>query len=499
MDPFLAVAIATALLLAMLAIGFPVAVSLIGSGLFGVVLLGTTVTPGVVVQSIPFSSTAKFSWTIVPMFILMGAFATASGLVSSLFRLANRMFRRVPGGVGLAVVTACAGFSAVSGSSAATAATIGPIAGREMRRAGYRGSFSAGLVASAGTLGILIPPSIILVIYGIATGESIGLLLVAAIFPGILSAVVIGATVVLLRILRPRTVMTEEALASPERVAVDPGGYPAGTATVTDGSRGGAGGSSPRAGSSPAGAGSGESDRGVTEEAMPEMAEVHHSAVGALLRLALIFGCVMGGIYSGFVTVTESAALGAFAALLIATFDTARTGWRVTLSMIKRACLQTASTTGMLFLIVVGSSIFSFFVVLAGVPGAAAEFVLSFDLPPLAVVGVILLAMIPLGLFLDPLAIILIVVPIAHPIVVTELGFSGIWFAILVVKMIEVALVTPPVGLNIFVVAGVMKGYVTTSGAFRGVTWFVVADLMLIVVLFCFPELITAWLPESIG
>lgn len=496
MDPFLAVLIASSVMVFMLAVGFPVAISLIASGLFGIYLLGTTVSPDIVVQTIPFSATAKFSWTIVPMFIFMGAFATASGLISSLFRIANRAFRRVPGGVGLAVLSACAGFSAVSGSSVATAATIGPIAGEEMRKAGYRGSFSAGLVASAGTLGILIPPSIILVIYGIATGESIGVLLLAAIVPGILSALTIGATVVLLRVLRPKAVLVNAGMAQsfPEAQARS-------EVRVSHGSD-----RSPSPGIADevlpsAGAPDGREDAvgGTSLDEMPEVAQVRHSATGALARLMLIFGCVMGGIYSGVVTVTESAALGAFAALVVATLDTWPRGWRATASMIKTASLQTASTTGMLFLIVVGSSIFSFFIVLAGVPEAAADWVLSFDLPPLVVVGVILLAMIPLGMFLDPLAIVLIVVPIAHPIVVTELGFSGIWFAILVVKVIEVALVTPPVGLNVFVVAGVMKGFVTTAEAFRGVAWFVLADVLLILVLFFFPELVTSWLPSAIG
>ncbi|NDK33261.1 TRAP transporter large permease [Nesterenkonia haasae] len=500
MDPFLAVLVASSVLVFMLVVGFPVAISLIASGLFGIFLLGTTVTPDIVVQTIPFSATAKYSWTVVPMFIFMGAFATASGLISSLFRIANRAFRRVPGGVGLAVLSACAGFSAVSGSSVATAATIGPIAGEEMRKARYRGSFSAGLVASAGTLGILIPPSIILVIYGIATGESIGLLLLAAIVPGILSALTIGATVVLLRVLRPQAVIVDGAVAASlqeartesEAWVVDADPDRSGTFPGPDGVTATAG--------TPTGIAANDAEVGMTSpDHMPEVAEVRHSGMGAMLRLMVIFGCVMGGIYSGFVTVTESAALGAFAALVVATLDTWPRGWRSTLSMIRTACLQTASTTGMLFLIVVGSSIFSLFIVLAGIPEVAAEWVLSFDLPPLAVVGIILLAMIPLGMFLDPLAIVLIVVPIAHPIVVTELGFSGIWFAILVVKVIEIALVTPPVGLNIFVVAGVMKGFVTTAEAFRGVAWFVLADVLLILVLFFFPGLVTAWLPMSLG
>jgi C4-dicarboxylate transporter DctM subunit len=489
MDSTLITLLACALLLLLLGLKVHVALALAGAGLFGVILLGAA-SPGSVVQSVPFNATSTFSWTVLPMFILMGAAATASGLVTSIFRIANRVLRRLPGGIALATIVGCAGFGAVCGSSVATAATMGPIAGSEMARAGYRGSFAAGVVASAGTLGVLIPPSIILVMYGIVTGEPIGTLLLAGFVPGIISALVLGLTVVALRVLRPRTVMTDAALNPAFATTPARERMPALAGAGTD-----------KASSAPPT----PVDLGATGAPLPNTPEDHelsvvHSTFGTFVRLGLLVAAVIGGIYLGLVTATEAAAVGAFAALAIAVWDMRRFGIKAILRTISGVFQETASSTGMLFLIVVGSSIFSYFFVVAGVPSLVADWVTSLDIAPLAVVALILLVMIPLGMFLEPISMILIVIPLAYPIVVTDLGFSGIWFAILAVKMIELGLITPPVGLNVFVVAGVMRKHVTTSQAFRGVTWFVVADLVLVALLLFFPDLVLAWLPaDSLG
>jgi TRAP-type C4-dicarboxylate transport system permease large subunit len=486
MDPLTAVGIACVLLLLLLAARFHVAAALLVSGLFGLVILDTAATPAAVVQSLPFTSTAHYSWAVIPMFVLMGAFASASGLLSSLFQVANNAFRRIPGGLALAAVATSAGFSAVSGSSVATAASIGPLAGREMYKAGYRGSFAAGVVAAAGTLGVLIPPSIILVIYGIATGESIAVLLVAGIAPGIISAVVIGAVIVGLRLFRPQVVM---------RTTDNTGSLVAATASRRSVSAGSTVSQKSVDYTPPPAAGI----DGIAPDAAGNDDGKKHSGVGAVVRLAILFFAVMGGIYSGLVTVTEASAIGAVIALGMALIDVAPRGRKAVWAMTKRGFQGTASTTGMLFYIVVGASVFSYFFILAGVPATLSSWILSLDVPPWAVVVMILLAMIPLGMFLDPMAVMLIVVPLAYPIVVTDLGFSGIWFAILVVKMIEIGLITPPVGLNVFVTAGVMKEIVTTGQAFRGVAWFVAADLFLVLLFFVFPDLVTMWIPSDLG
>jgi TRAP-type C4-dicarboxylate transport system permease large subunit len=316
--------------------------------------------------------------------------------------------------------------------------------------------------------------------YGIVTGEPIGTLLLAGAVPGIISALVLGLTVVALRLLRPRTVMTEAALSptftmAPERQPVPALVGGAGDVPVGDSTTGAPEPNTPE-------------DHGLT---------IVHSTLGTLVRLGILIAAVIGGIYLGFVTATEAAAVGAFAALCIAVWDMRRFGARATLRTISGVFQETASSTGMLFLIVVGSSIFSYFFVVAGVPSLVADWVTSLDIAPLAVVALILLVMIPLGMFLEPISMILIVIPLAYPIVVADLGFSGIWFAILAVKMIELGLISPPVGLNVFVVAGVMRKYVTTTQAYQGVAWFVVADLVLVTLFLFFPDLVLMWLPSE--
>lgn len=451
MSESLAISSACVSLLVLLLLRVPIAAALLVSGLLGILLLPGGAELSSIAQSVPFTQTANFSWSIIPMFILMGALVSSTGMVTSLFALGARLTSRIPGGIGAAAIGACAGFAAVSGSSVATSATMAPIATKEMAARGYRAPFAAALVAAAGTLGVLIPPSVILVLYGIVAGEPIGTLLLAGIVPGIISAVVLMGTVVTLRVLRPRTVMTDAGLAGTHEVDA----------------------------------------RGTISDERPM------NGIGAVVRLALLFGVVIGGIYSGLMTTTESAAAGAFVALLIAIVDHARRrGWRAGHD-VGEAFKQAASQTGMLFLILIGSAVFTYFFLIAGAPTAVAEWILGLDLPPLGVVALILAALIPLGMFLEPFSIVLIVVPLAYPVVVTDLGFSGIWFGILMVKMVELSLITPPVGLNVFVSAGVLKGLVTTAQTFKAVGWFVVADLLLITLFLLFPDLVTAWLPTE--
>lgn len=447
----LAIAIACVALFAFLLLRVPIAISLLVSGLLGLLVLPGGAQPSSVVRALPFTQTANFTWSIIPMFILMGALVSSTGMVTSLFALAAKLTARIPGGIGAAAIAACAGFAAVSGSSVATSATMAPIAVREMSARGYRVPFATALVASAGTLGVLIPPSIILVLYGIVAGEPIGTLLLAGIVPGIISAVVLMGTVVLLRVLRPRTVMTEAGL-------------------------------------------SGTPDIDFADD-VPDKLVMH--GLGAVVRLGVLFAVVIGGIYTGLMTTTESAAAGAFVALLIALIDHRKRRGSGAGKEIGEAFKQAASQTGMLFLILIGSAVFTYFFLIAGAPTAVAEWIIGLNLPPLGVVALILLALIPLGMFLEPFSIVLIVVPLAYPVVVTDLGFSGIWFGILMVKMVELSLITPPVGLNVFVSVGVLKGLVSTTQAFRAVIWFVVADLFLIALFLLVPELVTAWLPAE--
>lgn len=442
MDVGLIILIAFLVLAVLLMIEVPVAFSLMGSGVAGLILLRGPAVAGATLASVPFQSASSFTMTVVPMFILMGMLAMHANIAEDLFRLTNRVLRTVRGGVAIATIITCAGFSAVCGSSVATAATVGRLTIREMEQYGYTQGFAAALVASAGTLGVLIPPSIVLVLFGIITNESIGKLLIAGIVPGILSAVVLAIGVLLLA-----------------RMGV---GF----------------------------------DRSAPLRSLSSAAPSGRQSYGGVVKLSILFLIVIGGIYSGVITATEAAAIGALAALAMLVLR-ALTQRLPFWSQLFGALRDSASVTSMVFAIIVGASIFSFFVVSAGVPKAFAGWMLSFDLPPRMLVLLLLLALIPLGMFLDGISILLITVPLFYPVVVTELGYDGLWYAILTVKMIELGLITPPVGVNVFIVANLVRGN-GLEKVFRNIGAFVLLELVIFAILFAFPQIVT-WLPSRIG
>lgn len=412
----------------------PVGFSLAISGTLGIVLLRDWSYAANTLASTPYSAIASYSYILIPMFVLMGMLVLQAGIAQDVYASASRIFRRMPGGLGVATVAACAGFAAVTGSSVATVATIGRLSIDEMRRYGYSGRFAAGIVASAGTLGVLIPPSLILVVYGILTGESIGRLLIAGIIPGVLSAVLYGVVV----ISRARTEITP-----PEHLDVE------------------------------------------------EAPALSLRSVSAVLKILTLAGIVVGGIYSGYFTATESGAVAAMVALLmlvVTAIHRADIGW----TQIRQAFHETTSLSSMVFMLLLGGALFNFFIVSGGYARAFADWLTGFPVHPLVIVGLLLLAMIPLGMLLDGLSILLLTIPVAYP-VVTGLGFDGIWFGILVVKMIELGLITPPVGINVYVVSGAAPG-LTVEESFRGVLPFGLMDIVTTSLLFAFPVLVT-WLP----
>lgn len=448
MSPELIVGVALIILLALLAAGVPVAFSLAAAGCMGIVLLrGPDITQSTL-GSLPYQSTAKTTLVVIPMFILMGVLAAHARVAEDVFRLSHRLLRNLPGGLGLASIAACAGFGAVSGSSVATTATVGRVAIGEMRKYGYSSAFAAGIVAAAGTLSVLIPPSIVLVLYGIITGESIGALLTAGIVPGIISTLAFMALVIVRARLRPELAGgRRDGLVAEDEPNLDP--------------------NAPAVGKGYAG----------------------------LMKIALLFAIVIGGIYAGFFTATEAAALGALAALLMLLADVFRVGFRTLALRIRDSLAETASVTSFIFAILIGASLFTFFLVSAGVPSDFARWTLGLPVPPIVIVIMLLLIMIPLGMFLDPISIMLIVLPLAYP-VITELGYDGIWFAILTVKMIEIGLISPPVGLNVYVLAGTPG--VRMEDAFRGIAWFLPVELATTTLLFLVPGLVT-WLPSLLA
>jgi len=415
----------------------PIAFVLAMAGAVGIFLTrGMDVTTSAL-GNVPFTAVANYSLSIVPMYILVGVFAVFARIAEHVYTVADRLLIRVRGGLGVSTIAACAGFAAVTGSSVATAATIGRLAIHEMRKRGYSDTLATGIVAASGTLGILIPPSIILAIYGILTRESIAMLLLAGIVPGIISAVIYTIYVMV-----------------------------KGTPRITDGALG--------------------------DEIKKSLRDLPWRGV---FRVGVIFTLVMLGVYTGWFTVTESGALGAFFALIIMIIELRGEGLRRVTESVKAAFLEVAAVTSMSFFIFIGSSIFTFYLVSAGIPTEFLRWVSSLQADPILIVAVLLLVLIPMGMALDSLSILVIYVPLTYPIV-TSFGFDGIWFAILVVKGIELGQITPPVGINAYVVAGVSG--IRPERVFRGIWPFAGLDVATTILLFAFPAIVL-WLPDLMG
>lgn len=485
--------LALAVLLLLLVCRVPVAFALLASGALGLLVLqGVDYTDGTLGR-LPYQTPARYVLIVIPLFIAMGVFVKHGTLADDAFAAAKPVLRKLPGGLALVTIATCAGFAAISGSSVATVAAVGPTAIREMKRDGYDTAFAAGVVGSAGTLGVMIPPSIALVLYGIVSGESIGLLLIAGIVPGVLTALAFAVAVVVMALVRPEVAGRAKAratewLESPVPETQEHGQQPASVSMAADTLK-----SSPKndatvvmpPNSPPA------LDDGYSPDNEQQNYRSAAVRVLSLARVGLLFVAVMGGIYSGLMTASQAAAVGALLALGFLLWDAwrARPGVWATL---RDAIAEAVSLSSMVFALLIGSAIFSLFIVVAGVPRQFAVWVTGLEMAPWMIVAMILLALLPLGMFLDPISMLLIAVPLTYPVVI-ELGYEGIWFGILIVKMVELALMTPPVGLNPYVVAGSAPG-VTVGEAFRGITLFFFVDLLVIAVLFAFPALVM-WLP----
>lgn len=459
MEIYHVVLITLGLLIALLCIRMPVALSLGLSGGIGLMLLRGTDYSSNTLGSVPFADTASFTLTIIPMFILMGMFAVRANIASNVFAVANYFARRAPGGLGVATVMACAGFSAVSGSSIGTAATVSRLAVNQMRASGFPSSLATGIVAIAGTLGVMIPPSTFLVLYAVLARESVAALLAAGIIPGLLSAL---SYIIYIMIAGQRRVRTELARRETNQ-DTDSDGEPLGAAV--------------------------EEARRELEQKATNLRELPWRG---LVHVVIIFLVVMGGMYSGIFTSTESAAVGALTALVILIIEKRRSGLRQIFTAFKDSLLDTAQSTSMVFFIIIGSGIFSAFLVTAGVTQSVTEWVTDLPLNPMLIMALLLLALIPLGMFLESMSILVLAVPLLYPIA-TELGFDGIWLGIMIVKLIEIGMVTPPVGIITFVIAGTSR--VRSETVFKGVMPLLVMDLLVTALLFLVPG-ITLFLPS---
>lgn len=451
------------LLVLLLLLRVPVAIALGGSGAVGLLLLHGFDHTTNLLGAEPFSQTASFGLTIIPMFILMGMFAVRARVAEYVFAIADRVLGRFPGGLGIATVAASAGFSAVSGSSIGTAATMARLSVHEMRRAGYPASLATALVAVAGTLGSMIPPSTFLVLYAILAQQSVAEMLAAGILPGVLTAMCYALYLAFAGQRMKRRGLLAETL-SEARAEAGERREPTAAAD------------------SPA------AERAEQQRSLGSQYErLRDLPWRGLVYVGLLFTIVLGGMYSGFFTPTESAAFGALTAVLILLFELRGTGARGIGSGVSGALRDTASTTSMVFFIVVGSGILTAFFVAARVPQMITDAVLSLNMPPMLVMALLLLALVPLGMMLESLSILVISVPLLLPLA-TEFGFDAIWLGILIVKLIEIGMVTPPVGINAFVVSGTTG--IPSETVFRGILPFFVIDILLIAVFFLWPDLV---------
>ena len=373
---------------------------------------------------------SAYAFSVLPLFILMGSVASRSGMSQELFTAANAVFAGRRGALPMATIGACAGFSAISGSSLATAATFTRIAVPEMRRHGYDERLATGSVAAGGTLGILIPPSVIMVIYALAAEESVPALFAAGMIPGVLLALLFVAVVWAVTRIRPDW--------------------------------------------APAGPRMGLRDR--------------LRAAAAMWKLAVLFTLAVGGIYAGWFSPTEAAGVASFAAIFIAAATR-----QLSFASFLGALDETLRTTAMLMFIIVGAWIFAYFVVQTRLPVALVALIDALRLAPWAVILMILAFYVVLGCVLESVAIILVTVPVFLP-VVTALGYDPVWYGVLMVVVVEVGLITPPVGLNIFVIRAQLPD-VALATVFRGIGPFLVANAVLIAALLAFPGL-ALWLPR---
>jgi tripartite ATP-independent transporter DctM subunit len=410
----------------------PIAISMGVVGLVGIGLMRSW--PAAVASSTTeILDIAKYTLSVVPLFVLMGNFVTRAGMSRELYAAAYSFIGHKRGGLAMSTVVACAGFGAICGSSIATTATMARVAMPEMRRFNYQDSFAAGSIAAGGTLGILIPPSVIMVLYAIMTEQSIGALFAAGVVPGLLATAfyMIAAAVVTAR--------------------------------------------NPRLG--PPGERSTWAQRG--------------RALREIWGVVVLFAIVTGGMYGGWFTPTEAAGIGAMGGFLFALVRGRLSG-----PVLVDILVQSARTTAMLFTILIGASIFASFANFTTMPQDLKDFVEQFQIHPIAVIVAICFVYVVLGTAMEELSMILLTVPIFFPLV-THLGFDPVWFGILIVCVVEIGMISPPVGMNVFVLRSVLPD-VPTGQIWKGVMPFLFADILRLGVLIAFP-VITLWLPRTLG
>jgi tripartite ATP-independent transporter DctM subunit len=424
MSPTAAGLVGFVALFALLALRMPIGLAMMLVGAAGIAILNSPQAAFNVLGAFPFSYSAVFTLSVIPLFVLMGSFASVSGMGADLYRTAYAWVGHRRGGLAAATIIACAGFAALSGSSVAAAATMGKVALPEMRRYRYDPRLATGSIAAGGTLGILIPPSTVLIVYALLTEQSIGRLFLAGFLPGLLLTLLFVATVFIVSMLNPEAGPAGERQTLRQRLSVLVGS-------------------------------------------------------GAFLLIVII---VVGGIYLGVFTVTEAAAIGAFVTFLHALWKR-----RLTLPAFSTALLETIRTTAMVFLILIGAHFFAPFLALTRIPVELASAIGDLAIPGFAILALILVAYIALGTFMEGFAMMVLTVPIVLPIILT-LGYDPIWFGIIMVIVLEMGLISPPVGINVFVVKGVAED-VPLGQIYAGIVPFWIAMAVCAILLIIFPEI----------
>jgi tripartite ATP-independent transporter DctM subunit len=413
-------------LFALMLLRVPVGIAM---GLVGLVGFGYLAAPEPALKLLaqsPIRTATAGEFAVIPMFLLMGALASTSGMSRELFRAANSFLGHFRGGLGIATIAACGGFAAICGSSVATAATFSSVAYPEMRRYGYPQSFATGVVAAGGTLGIMIPPSTVFAVYGLITEQDIGKLFIAGIVPGIVAVTMYIVTINIIGAVRPTFLPAGPRSSWRERAA----------------------------------------------------------AMRDIWAVTLLFVFIIAGLYGGLFTATEAAGAGAGGAFIIAVLRR-----RLSRAGFWQACVETVRTTAAVFTILIGALLFGYFLTITQTPQKVTLFLTGLGLGRYGVLVLIMVMYLVLGCIMDAMAMIILTIPIIFPVIKT-LGFDPIWFGVIIVMTVELGLIHPPVGMNVFVIKSVVKD-VRISTIFLGVLPFVATDILRLAVLIIFPVLAT--------
>jgi len=434
MSPVLVGILGSAVLLFLLFMGMPIAFVMMLVGFLGVTSLTSIDAALPLLADNLYGSVAHYPYTIIPLFVIMGAFASAAGITGELYNTFEKWFRRLPGGLGIATIAACAGFAAVSGSSVAAAAAMGTVALPEMKRVKYSPKLATGVIAAGGTLSFLIPPSLGFVIFGMLTEQSIGKLLIAGAVPGLLLSALYALVVYFSVKINPGLApMIHERVSLREKLL---------------------------------------SLKGVWET-------------------LLVFLVVMGGIYGGFINPTEAGAIGASSLFLLVLFKRKLSG-----KAFAQSLLDTIRISVMVIFLVSGATIFSYFLALSTIPTTVSAWIAGLGVSKYLVLIIIVTIYLFLGCFLDAVSMMVLTLPVVYPVIIS-LGFDPIWFGVVAVLMMEAGLITPPVGLNVYTLAGIARD-VPMSDIFKGVTPFLMGIFLLVILLTVFPQIVT-FLPNMMG